>query len=192
MQGSNVFVTGGFQSPSITFDSITLSNTSAPYQEIFVVKYDVSGNVLWANSTGGTKADGGSVITTDAAGKLYVVGAFTSPIIAFSNNTLTNAMNGSFATSDIFVAKLDVVTGLKENNFNETLAIYPNPNKGEFVISAPKTINKIELFNTLGEKVYSRKINSTSARINAHFLPGVYVVHLSLLNTSLTQKLIIE
>lgn len=48
----NVFVTGRFFSPTITFDTITLTNTdsSGNTEDIFIAKYDTSGNILWAKS----------------------------------------------------------------------------------------------------------------------------------------------
>jgi hypothetical protein len=45
----NVFVAGLFESPTITFGSIVLTNTSSANDDMFIVKYDSNGNVLWAN-----------------------------------------------------------------------------------------------------------------------------------------------
>src|SRR4051812_41615101 len=53
----NVFETGRYTSDSITFGSYNLFNASAGSMDIFVVKYDASGNVLWATSAGGTGDD---------------------------------------------------------------------------------------------------------------------------------------
>ncbi len=43
----NSYVTGSFGSPTITFGSTTLTNSSSGNGDIFVVKYDASGNVVW-------------------------------------------------------------------------------------------------------------------------------------------------
>ncbi len=71
---------------------------------MFVVKYDASGNVVWAKSAGGTSNDIGNGIAVDASGNSYVTGYFVSPTITFSTTTLTNASSG---TSDMFVVKYD-------------------------------------------------------------------------------------
>ena len=42
----NVFMTGYFKSPTITFGTTTLTNAGS--NDIFIVKYDATGNVLWA------------------------------------------------------------------------------------------------------------------------------------------------
>src|SRR6266436_4285675 len=55
--GGNVIVIGDFQSPSIIFGTTTL--TSAGNYDMFLVKYDASGNVLWAKRAGGTSLEYG-------------------------------------------------------------------------------------------------------------------------------------
>jgi hypothetical protein len=49
----NLYVTGGFISSSISFGSTKLLNHNAGKSDIFIVKYDTSGKVLWATSEGG-------------------------------------------------------------------------------------------------------------------------------------------
>ena len=100
----NVFVCGVFESLSITFGSYTLTNASASSGDIFLVKYDASGNVIWAKSAGGTDDDYGYSVATDASGNTFVTGRFHSPSITFGSYTLTNASAGS---GDIFLVKYD-------------------------------------------------------------------------------------
>lgn len=68
----NVFVTGRFQSPSITFGSTTLIKVGA--YDFYIAKYDANGNVLWAQSAGGTNDDAGQSIATDVNGNVIVTG----------------------------------------------------------------------------------------------------------------------
>ncbi len=70
--------------------------------DIFLVKYDDSGNVLWAKSAGGTDWDEGNSVAVDAYGNIYVTGYFDSPTITFDSDNLTNAGNW-----DIFLVKYD-------------------------------------------------------------------------------------
>ncbi|MEO8086805.1 MAG: T9SS type A sorting domain-containing protein [Bacteroidota bacterium] len=116
----NVVVTGFFYSPSITFSNITL--TSAGLADIFIVKYDASGNVLWATSAGGTDDDDCRGISTDAGGNVFVTGIFYSPSITFGSTTLTNT-----GFIHMFVAKLDNITGIEEKIKNDEVRIFPNP-----------------------------------------------------------------
>jgi hypothetical protein len=94
----NSYVTGSFQG-SAGFDATTL--VSAGGTDIFVVKYDAGGALVWAKAAGGAGADLGFGIVADAAGNIYVTGVFTGSA-AFDATTLASA--GSF---DIFLAKYD-------------------------------------------------------------------------------------
>ncbi|MCX6244164.1 MAG: SBBP repeat-containing protein [Bacteroidetes bacterium] len=96
----NSFVTGWFDSPTITFGTSTLTN--AGNNDMFLVKYDANGNVLWAKSAGGTADDFPMSVTVDASGNPYVAGDFVSPTITFGSTTLSN--NGM---ADMFLAKYD-------------------------------------------------------------------------------------
>jgi hypothetical protein len=96
----NVYITGNFGG-NIIFGSTTLSCSS--YTDIFLVKYDANGNVIWAKSAGGASNDVATSVTTDISGNIYITGSFNSLTISFGNTTLTNT-NGF---SDIFIAKYD-------------------------------------------------------------------------------------
>ena len=100
----NSYVTGSFSSASITFGSTTLMNASSGSNDIYVVKYDGSGNVVWAKRAGGTGNDIGYSFAVDASGNSYATGVFKSSSITFGSTTLTNASSGS---NDIYVVKYD-------------------------------------------------------------------------------------
>ena len=96
----NIYVTGTFNSPTITFGSFTLTNQS--YENIFIVKYNSSGNVIWAKSP----IDNGLVesisITTDPASNSYITGNYDSSSVVFGNDTLIYDGQNSF-----YIAKYD-------------------------------------------------------------------------------------
>jgi len=100
----NVYITGWFISPTIMFGSTTLVNavSTSFYGDVFVVKYDSNGNVVWARRAGGSTADCGSGITVDAAGNILVTGWFNSSSITFGSTTLNNS-----AARNHFVVKYD-------------------------------------------------------------------------------------
>ena len=96
----NVFTTGEFTSPTITFGSTTLTNNGT--YNVFIAKYDASGNVLWAKSAGGSGADVGYSVSADAKGNVFITGYFHSPAITFGTEKLSNA-----GVQNIFIAKYD-------------------------------------------------------------------------------------
>lgn len=176
----NVYITGAFAPPNISFGPLLLNNVGNV--DIFVVKYDNSGNVVWAKATGGTGADFGEGITIDAMYNIYLTGWFNSPFISFGTTTLTNpAFNGS---KDIFVAKLDATTvGIEEKNAifllpeGSNLWLYPNPSTGLFTFNHSNKINTVEVYNILGELVLSQ---GNAKQINLQSYPtGIYVARIN-------------
>lgn len=99
----NSYIAGAFLSPTITFGSTTLTNNGA--DDIFLAKYDASGNVLWARSAGGTNHDYANSVAVDPSGNVYVAGYFTSDTIIFGSYTLINTDNTTNSTSDLFLVK---------------------------------------------------------------------------------------
>jgi hypothetical protein len=106
---SNVYITGFYYSPSITFGTITLTNAdiTGNSTDIFIVKYDASGNLLWAKGAGGTEFDQSNSIITDVSGNLYVTGFYNSPSITFGSTILNNANAANLG--DIFIVKYDAL-----------------------------------------------------------------------------------
>lgn len=103
----NIIVAGTFIGSSMTFGNITINNTG--YRGIFIVKFDSSGNVLWAKSEGGLGYFYISDLAIDALGNIIMVGGYGGSTITFGSVTLTNAsvpvpLN---VVSDLFVVKYD-------------------------------------------------------------------------------------
>lgn len=95
---ANIFVTGNFQGTA-TFGTNTF--TSHGSDDIFLAKYDSSGNLLWAKQIGGVGDDIGWKTTTDASGAVYVLANFQSTI-NFGSTNLT-----ALGNTDMFIAKYD-------------------------------------------------------------------------------------
>ncbi|HYV94380.1 MAG TPA: T9SS type A sorting domain-containing protein [Chitinophagales bacterium] len=73
--------------------------TGAGYNDIFLVKYSPSGNLLWVKTYGGSENDVGLGVAINSAGKIFISGYFYGTA-HFDNITLTSA-----GIHDIFVAK---------------------------------------------------------------------------------------
>jgi hypothetical protein len=100
---ANIYIVGQFFGQYIIFDIDTLRNndTSGNTADIFISKFDSTGNVIWVKSFGGTNDEGGSGITLDKLGNIYVTGCFKSNIIKYGNISITNLNNGF----EIFLVK---------------------------------------------------------------------------------------
>lgn len=100
----NVYITGEFQSPSITFGNITLTLRGGG--DVFIAKYDSSGNALWAKCSEGNSMDYGSSVAVDVSGNAYITGGFRSSLIKFDSVKLANVGLGCSAY-EVFTAKYD-------------------------------------------------------------------------------------
>ena len=95
---NNTYLTGYFQD-TVNFGNVSL--TSKGECDIFVVKLEKYGNVVWAKSFGGTGNDIGYGITSDLVGNIYLTGCFKEQV-NFSGITLNSP-----GKKDIFVVKLN-------------------------------------------------------------------------------------
>ena len=96
----NSYFTGWYYG-SIFFDSDTL--TSVGNSDIFVVKYDALGNLIWARSEGAISSEQSLGLKIDAFNNLYLTGNFFSPSIVFGTDTLINTT----ASCNMFLTKFD-------------------------------------------------------------------------------------
>lgn len=99
----NVIISGYFYGPTLDCGATILTNSGPSITpDMFIVKYDSSGNVLWAKSAGGISYEFGSSCATDAVGNIIVTGTFSSNNITFGTTVLSNT-----GFSDVYIVKLD-------------------------------------------------------------------------------------
>ena len=169
----NVIITGYFYSPTIFFGfrTTTLINANE-FSDIFIVKYDTSGNVLWAKSAGGTGYDFCRGVSTDVSGNVFITGYFGSPNINFGTTTLTNA-----GGMDIFIAKLGGITGTNDIK-NSNIKIYPNPTNNIINIEGlnKNENNTIQIFDVQGKLVITKTINEKGTIDLSELNKGIYVI----------------
>ena len=171
----NVFITGYFDSPTISFGTTTLISGNS-IADIFIVKYDTSGNVLWAKSAGGNGSDVSSGVSIDASGNVIITGGFGSPTISFGTAMLTNA-NNTVNSMDIFIAKLGGITGVIDIK-NSNIKIYPNPTNNIINIEGltKNENNTIQIFDLQGKLVITKTINEKGTIDLSELNKGVYVI----------------
>jgi hypothetical protein len=97
----NVYAVG-YYSDQCVFGTTTYSTSgNSAYLDIFLVKYDPSGNLVWTRTAGETYDDAGWGITIDNAGLIYITGEFNAAIYFGTTQVVTNG------NSDAFVACYD-------------------------------------------------------------------------------------
>ncbi len=95
----NVYAVGYFQG-DITFDGTTYSTHGN--QDIYIVKFDECGDVLWGKQIGGAGPDRANKVIVDHAGNIIITGYFAQ-IVDFGGGNVTASNNNG--QTDLFVAK---------------------------------------------------------------------------------------
>lgn len=174
----NVFVVGEFESNTITFGSTTLTNSIVDYSDIFITKYDNTGNIQWATSVGHNDDDEIESVATDSFGKVYVTGSFYSKTINFGTTTLVNANNTGNST-DLFIAKLNNVNSIDEQSLHNSYIVYPNPFTNSIEIKNANN-SVAEIMNVWGQQIKRIRIENSETPIDvSDLLPGIYFLRLT-------------
>lgn len=91
----------------------------------------------------------------------------------------TNTFNGE---QDVYYSYItpNVPNGIIENADNFNFSIFPNPTNGKFQISSEARINTIEIFNAVGEKVFSISINQKKYEVDlTSHSSGIYILKIT-------------
>lgn len=174
--GSNLFLAGQFYSSTLTVESNTLTN--AGLSDMFIAKYDGSGNLLWTKSIGGSGAEDCRSITIGPAGDVSVSGFFQSSPLSFGSTTLTSA-----GSQDIFVAKLaNNPLVINEEMTPSKILIYPTTFSEQATLESSKNLNNANLtfFNSIGQiELEIKNISGNTITIPRNNLPeGLYYLQL--------------
>ncbi|WP_337043799.1 SBBP repeat-containing protein [Emticicia sp. 17c] len=97
------YVTGAFKGTA-TFEGYGNISSNTNSYDVFIIKYDPSGNVSWVSNAGGTLTDAANDIVLDNNGNGYITGYFNGS--AYLGSSLTSA-----GGSDFFIAKFSTSSG---------------------------------------------------------------------------------
>lgn len=105
----HVYVVGDFSGTNMDFEPDTTATfimSSAGSKDIFVAKYDTTGDFIWATRQGGTKQDQGYSIDVDSIGNVYTTGVF-GDTADFDPGAGTHNLINRGGTWEVFVSALD-------------------------------------------------------------------------------------
>jgi hypothetical protein len=88
----------------------------------------------------------------------------------------------------------DCTTGISESLAKENISIYPSPNNGVFTISSSKFQHaNLEIYNVIGEKIYSVKLHSDKQIIDlSEQENGFYFIQINTEKENRIQKISIN
>jgi hypothetical protein len=85
--------------------------------------------------------------------------------------------------------------GINELSANDKINIYPNPATGKVIIDSKLNINSIELYNVLGEKIYSDaqfKLQTSNEIDLSGFHQGAYFIKMFDGTNTYTKKILVQ
>lgn len=182
----NIYITGEFQKtadldPGTGVFIVNTYKSENLYDE-FVLKLGATGNFLWAKKISGASEEEANAIYSDASGTVYLAGYFEGTVNF--DSTAGNIINlVSSGNNDGFICKLGNKTS-DINDINQEIkgySVYPMPNHGLFslVFSGHLTGIYIEVYNSLGDMIYSesdiKEINAINLQNQVN---GLYVLRI--------------
>jgi hypothetical protein len=124
--------------------------------DVWLVKVDNSGNILWQKCLGGSNGENGLYVSqTQDEG--YILTGQTK-----SND---GDVSGNHGSSDIWVTKIPkIATSINEATQSiDAATIYPNPNNGSFIVHIPSKVQEnafITVTDILGSVIIQEKVNT--------------------------------
>ncbi len=173
----NIYITGFFRG-TVDFDPDSLYNFNLLWHgadDIFISKFDSSGDFIWAKGMGGSGNEQGNSIALDDSANVYTTGFFRADTIDFNPDSLVSFSLGSAGLDDIFISKLDfegnfvwaLAMGGSEDDISNSVTL---DDSGNVFIAGGFQSNYIQfglnsILNGSGQDIFIAKLN--------HILTGI-------------------
>lgn len=153
-------------------------------KDVWVEYLDAQGNLEWQKCLGGTNNEEAFSIQQTLDGG-YILAGNTG-----SNNGDVNGLHGDI---DYWIVKLAPLVGIIKTSPDETLSVFPNPASEKLVTKSENSIiAEVNLYNLLGELVWSRQPNAKQTQLDiSKEAKGVYFVKVKDVNQKLTFKKVV-
>ncbi|HRG18608.1 MAG TPA: T9SS type A sorting domain-containing protein [Flavobacterium lutivivi] len=180
-QGNCYF--GGQTRGTIVWNTNTTTYTQSLYEDIILLKYDTSGNLIWAKTAGGNAYERVDSISAAADGSVFLTGMATQNI-QFDEHQIVSSGFLYYP----YLAKLDTTLLQNPTIDKDEIMLFPNPVSDVLTITFPDTESReVAVFNVLGQKIINANIHSSES-IDVSSIPtGSYIVKI---NNGNPQKLI--
>jgi hypothetical protein len=142
--------------------------------DLWAIKVDDSGNLVWQKSMGGSEVDGTRAATVTAQDEYVVAG--------YANSDDGN-VSGQHGGSDFWVVGLgSTVTETQAQDLNEVgFSIFPNPTRQSITLRVVPELSgtRFTVSNVLGERVFEGKLRGESNLVELENLcPGIYFLQM--------------
>ncbi|MCC7029446.1 MAG: hypothetical protein IT257_04005, partial [Chitinophagaceae bacterium] len=167
--GNYFYTAGTYSDSAFVYDNTTLPNNGS--KDIFIAKWDSSGNMIWAKSVWGSAYDSVVSIKVNSNNELILSGSSNSAVL--HADAITVNSNGGY---DMFIAKYDLngnalnayFYGTAGNEYSIDMCVdYLN---NIYVASA----NKLTQYNNSGVQVWQKSLTATQGNYVGHVIYSTF------------------
>ncbi|RTQ49180.1 T9SS type A sorting domain-containing protein [Hymenobacter gummosus] len=187
IRGHRLYISGGFGPNDGSFGQATLTSTGQ--QDAVVAALDTAGTWLWNVQIGGTGSESIWPVSSDAAGRLHLIGA-SSGSNSISLPPLSLAAAPGSAT--YFLARMSGgALPSKSSDVGVAFQVYPNPARDQVTVQGLPPSSAVQVLDALGRRVAQGVMPRQGPLrlvLPAQLPAGLYVLQAQ----GQSQKLIIE
>lgn len=189
--GNNEIYIGGSFNDTAYFNNDSVISKGG--SDMYIAKFDSSGNFSFVKNFGTIYNDNGISIACISSGNLLLTGTFKNKLF-WENDSLTG-----YGAEDAFLAKLSIpdFTDMQNKDLLPSVRYYPNPCEKFISVEFSKIEEdmEMELINIFGQPVYSQKLektgNKTTVQLDISSLfKGIYIIKVTGSNYFYSGKLL--
>jgi hypothetical protein len=156
-----------------------IANITIPVNPLPAVGVSSSGTIICSGETAIITATGASTYTWNTGENSSAISV--TPV-ATTDYTVSGTDGNGCTKTFVYEQTVDACTSIRVNGASAaSIAIYPNPNNGWFMISAANVSAnvKAEVYNELGQQVFSSDLKEGSNEVNlTPYANGIYFVRI--------------
>ena len=169
-QQNNIYLAGSFYGTDFFGGN---AFTSQGNSDLFIIKYNQSGEYQWLLPGGGEFQDIGGGILVDDYFNMYFTGHFNSPMEIGGIELI-----GSGGL-DYFLCKIANIVGVSKEKTETVISVFPNPTNGLATIKSLPSEKPliVTLFDLQGKELKSIKTNGDQIKLNLNdYKTGIYLL----------------
>ncbi len=193
--GSN-YTTGVLSAGVYTYyaEAITCTNSSmrtaitVTVNSLPTVGISTSNSLICVGQTASLTANGALAYLWNTTSTNTVLSI--SPVSTTNYTVIGTDINGCKNSSSI-TQSVSLCTALENRNVENVILIYPNPTKGNIIITGINETAKIIIFNAIGELLRTLEISSKNTEVDfSNYTNGIYLIKVISSNNQKAYKLI--
>ena len=186
-----------------TYEIVLKGNTAGDYADYFTVFIDWNQNTV-LNNIGEVFSIQTPLINSNGTDAVQITAQITVPenatlgqtrmriIKVFENPHLNPCTAGNnWGQAEDYTINITEALGVSKMDTLSGFSFYPNPSTDIVNLNANNTIDDVQLFNLLGQQVFTAKVDATSSSMDvSHLISGTYLMKVTVQGKTANYKFI--